>query len=164
MPTALNLFLQKFLTVLIFSLLSCLTGLLLAGLKVQDPDNSSQTVYDSWIGSGSTPTISFSSTVFPAILCAYAGQAAYLTKFPGIKTLEKQVQLCELSRALAVLILMTSLGWIGLYGAITGISRRRGEEKNVYCSPALHLVRLLINFSYKLNANEFAFICCKRET
>ncbi|KAK9089976.1 hypothetical protein Sjap_023153 [Stephania japonica] len=27
--------------------------------------------------------ISFSSTVFPAILCAYAGQAAYLTKFPG---------------------------------------------------------------------------------
>ncbi|KAK9085399.1 hypothetical protein Sjap_025810 [Stephania japonica] len=47
-------------------------------------------------------TISFSSTVFPAILCAYAGQAAYLTKFQGIKTLEKQVQLCELSRALAV--------------------------------------------------------------
>ncbi|KAK9103157.1 hypothetical protein Sjap_020411 [Stephania japonica] len=27
--------------------------------------------------------ISFSSTVFPAILCAYAGQAACLTKFPG---------------------------------------------------------------------------------
>ncbi|KAK9085452.1 hypothetical protein Sjap_025863 [Stephania japonica] len=74
---------QQFLTVLIFSLLSCLTGLLLAGLEVQDPDNSSQTVYDSWIGSGSTPTISFSSIVFPAILCAYAGQAAYFTKSPG---------------------------------------------------------------------------------
>ncbi|KAK9137836.1 hypothetical protein Sjap_008430 [Stephania japonica] len=56
MPTALNLFLQKFLTVLILSLLSCLIGLLLTGLKVQDPDNSSQTVYDSLIDSGSTPT------------------------------------------------------------------------------------------------------------
>ncbi|KAK9146024.1 hypothetical protein Sjap_005941 [Stephania japonica] len=27
--------------------------------------------------------ISFSSAVFLAILCAFAGQAAYLTKFPG---------------------------------------------------------------------------------
>ncbi|KAK9145372.1 hypothetical protein Sjap_005275 [Stephania japonica] len=58
--------------------------------QVQDPDNSSQTMYDSWIASGRTPTvsilravqISFSSTVFLAILCTYAGQAAYLTKFP----------------------------------------------------------------------------------
>ncbi|KAK9153402.1 hypothetical protein Sjap_000882 [Stephania japonica] len=39
----------------------------------------------------------------------------------------------------------------GLYGAITGIREQEKRRKECVRNPPLHLVRLLMSFSYKLN-------------